>query len=282
MTTPSEFDDRFIVGDLFKPTGMMEDFIRNLPDNIEPDSPLIDYERAYLKSGYKKDIEWVVSQFWKEPNHLRYYLFLNNRTDKLKLTKDEYAQVLQAVESLNSAPWAREYFTSPELEILFQVPILFDLEFKGKKLECKALLDGIRIDHKNKTIEPYDLKTTSRDPLKFEEPFLTYGYFRQALFYTIAITSEASPVRQLLDEGYTLLPFAFVVVDTRLDNTNLPIIWKTNNDTLKKGWTGFSIGKTKYFGLEELLDAHLWHTERQDFSIPKYLSDVNGQMELNI
>ena len=35
-------------------------------------------------------------------------------------------------------------------------------QFTCQEIECKALLDGIKIDHKAKTIQPFDLKTIGK------------------------------------------------------------------------------------------------------------------------
>jgi len=73
LTTPDKWDDLFIVGDVYKPYGMMYKFIVHLPAGLDPESPLDLYEEAYQKAGYKKSLGWVVEQLWSNEKNSAYY-----------------------------------------------------------------------------------------------------------------------------------------------------------------------------------------------------------------
>lgn len=68
-----------------------------------------------------------------------------------------------------SNPFTREYFINDysHIELIHQFPIYFKLE----DMDCKALLDGVKIDHENKTVTPFDLKTTSKNSWDFPIAF---------------------------------------------------------------------------------------------------------------
>jgi len=54
-------------------------------------------------------------------------------------------------------------------------------------IKCKALLDGVKIDFKNKIITLFDLKTTGKSVYEFyNKGFYEYGYYIQSCFYTEA------------------------------------------------------------------------------------------------
>jgi len=58
--------------------------------------------------------------------------------------------------------------------------------FKFLDIECKAMLDRLIIDHKNKIIKLIDIKTTS-NLSEFNRSFEEFKYYRQLAFYWIAI-----------------------------------------------------------------------------------------------
>ena len=89
----------------------------------------------------------------------------------------------KCVDLILSNDFCRRYFVNENTdryELLHQIPIYFEIELDGKKEEAKALLDGIRIDHTEKTIQPFDLKTTGKSVWDFEGSFIHFGYYRQA------------------------------------------------------------------------------------------------------
>lgn len=120
------------------------------------------------------------------------------------------------------------------VEILHQLPIYF--EYREEK--CKGLLDGVVIDHKHKTIQPFDLKTTGKSVYDFPLSYLQFGYYRQCAFYEIALQSKESPVRSLLDQGYEMLDFVFIVVENKLSSSHPAIKFKTNAYDRKVGLEG--------------------------------------------
>jgi len=72
-----------------------------------------------------------------------------------------------------------------------------------KDFDKKALLDAVKIDHDNKTINIIDFKTTSQDLFKFKNTFYKYGYNIQALWYIEGM--------QTLYPDYTI-SFNFIVI----------------------------------------------------------------------
>jgi len=109
------------------------------------------------------------------------------KDDKVVLSKDEYDSVVNAKSNIMANPFTSRFFLnlSDDKKLYHQVPIYF--EYKGT--ECKALLDGIMIDHAAKTIQPFDLKTIGRGLDSFPSSFINYGYYRQAAFYTEALNT---------------------------------------------------------------------------------------------
>lgn len=285
LTSPDRWNSDFVVGDVFKPYGMMATFVRNLPSGLTLDSPQEVYLKAYEKAGYKKGIDWVISQFTTNEKLVEYYLWLTSRDEtKIYLSKDEYSQVRKCVEAIKSNDFTLAYFvnTNPDVELLHQVQILFDFYVDEEKFECKALLDGIKIDHAAKTIEPFDLKTTGKSVWEFASSYLHWGYYRQCAFYVAALLSDASPIKKYLDEGYELLDFVFIVVETKQDSYNPAVIYRTSPQDRYCGTFGGMVGDRYYPGIIELLKAYKWHTENDYWELPRSLYGRGGVMDLNV
>jgi hypothetical protein len=279
LTSPQDWDTTFVVGDVYKPFGLMGKFVKHLPKGLNADSPNEDYAEAYEKAGYKKSLDWVVTQFKANEKHVDYYLWLTALDDtKVGLSKDEHTQVTKAVETIKSNRFANSYFyaSGPDVEVLHQLQIFF--EYEG--LECKSLLDGVRINHTNKTIEPYDLKTTGKSVWEFPQSYLHFGYYRQCAFYELALHSESSPLRRYIDEGYEVLDFVFIVVESKPDMYGPALIFRTSPSQRVMGIEGAKVGQRYYPGINDLIEAYKWHTATDYWELPKDVYNNNGIVQL--
>jgi len=163
-----------------------------------------------------------------------YYKVVKNTPPELTiLSKDEHAIVQKCVELIAANPYTTRYFSRPSVgtEVLHQVDIYYT--YRGHSF--KALLDGILVDHENKTIEPFDLKTTGKSVYEFVNSYVNYGYFRQCALYEYAIQQPESPVFDLIQAGYQIKDFTFIVVETKGYSTHPAIIYRTTKEGRTKG-----------------------------------------------
>ena len=284
LTTPDRWQDLFTVVDVSRPTGLMGKFVDNLPDNLDPVFyETAEFEEAYKSSGYKTKLENVIKKFWENPEFFKYYLLTRDKS-KTILSKEEAEKVYKAKELIEANKFTRYYFTSVEdsdgmIERFFQAPIYF----KYLGCDCKALLDGVLINHKTKTITPFDLKTTGKSVHDFEGNFISYGYYRQAAMYYTAVMSEESPFKTLIDDGYVVEGFKFIVAETKVDSFNPALIFNVSLDTLEKGLKGFSTQSgRRYKGINELIENYKVHTQTGQWDLPIDVWLNNGEVELNI
>jgi len=183
------------------------------------------------------------------------------------------------VELIRVSPYAASYFSKGKTweELMHQVPIYFTLEGE----ECKALLDGIKIDHKEKTIEPFDLKTIGKSVFDFKANYLNYGYYTQAALYEYAIQQPESPIYQLIVDGYTIKDFIFIVAETKTSSTNPALIYSTTQTERHAGMHGgFCEGK-RYKGILELMSDYKWHVENNQWTYPREVFQNEGRIPLN-
>lgn len=74
-----------------------------------------------------------------------------------------------------------------ELYIYNELPIYWKLKKDESEYDCKAMLDRVIIDKKNKIIKIVDLKTTNHITEFVNKSFFEYHYDRQLAYYSIAI-----------------------------------------------------------------------------------------------
>lgn len=279
LTSPERWNEDFVVVDVSKPYGLMGKFIDNLPSGLTSMSDLLLYQEAYDKAGYKMSLDKVVDKLWTNEELVKYYKLTNGIKDSTVLSSDEFAIVNRAVEAIKSNPYTHKYFYSNPIEnteILHQVPVYF----KYKNKDCKALFDGILIDHDDKTIQLFDLKTIGKSVYDFEISYLQFGYYRQAAFYTIAAQTENSPVYKYLQKGYKLLDFIFIVVENKTSSSTPSLIYRVSPESLEAGKTGGVVNSKKYKGVDELLDDYEFHITTNKWELPRSVYENDGIIEL--
>lgn len=259
----------------------MGKFIDKLPPNIKQNSPLDDYAEAYEYAGYRMPIEWVVNKFWSSDENVQYYhdtVALGK--DVTIISKDELARVQKVVELLLANPNTMKYFINEDsdIELMHQVPIYFTY----MQVECKALLDGVMIDHAARVIQPFDLKTTGMSVYGFPDNFVRFAYFRQAAFYLEALKSTQSPVKDLLDSGYTLKPFQFIVAETKPNSYHPAIIYNCSEKDIQVGLEGGKYQGRPVKGVNQLIEDYRWHIETDLWDMPRELYINNGELPLDV
>lgn len=280
LTDPDRWDSEFIVLDIEQPTGKIGKFVSSLPPGITKQSPLEDFQAAYEIADYNRSLEWVVDFFWKTPEAHSYYNSKQISEGKKLLSVSEYLGVMKAKESIMENDFTSRYFFPQfvQHELLHQTPIYFNYE----NVECKALLDGILIDHKEQTIQPFDLKTTGKSVYEFRESFLFFGYYRQAAFYEVALKTPESPISSYLKRGYKLNDFIFIVVESSKDSLNPAIIYQTTPFDRYCGLYGGVINKKTYKGVNRLIEEYLFYSENNLWDLPKDLLESQGRLVLDV
>lgn len=296
LTEPYRFDELFCIVNLNAPSGLMGKFIYYLPKGLFPpedeinDIYLEDFKEAYEKSGYKLPIKTVVSNLWSEPTYYNFYYMSKNTENKTLLSLDEFKEVEEAVKNIRSNSFINHYFSiisdNPHIQKEFQKVIFFEYEcptgikdyFTDEEVhepvECKAMMDLVVWDHKEKTVRLIDLKSTGHSTYDFEEYFYSYGYFRQCAFYTLAMQHYLKSNN--LD--YTILPFQFIV--TPKSNKGYPaLIYEVSEETLNKGFSG-TVRDKKLPGVYELIKDYLWHYKNKDWSARREIIEQNYKITI--
>jgi hypothetical protein len=270
LTEPDEFLNRYAVSRTPPPSGMMGEFVRIYLDECSKNTKEADARViAYKDSGFKLKYEAVIKKF--EASEIQDYLkFVEETQGKTVLSLEEFQQANNMAMHVKGNLYAGKYLlaTNPDITIDYQKKI----KFNHKGYEVVSILDLVRIDHANKKIIPIDIKSTSKSVTSFESSYLKYGYYRQGALYTLACLSE---YKDLIDKGYTIDPFRFIVCETSCYNP--PIVFQMSDIDIAVGMDGgtSSMGY-EYLGINQLIERLQWHQENNLWDYPRDVYDSGG------
>lgn len=295
LTDPERYSKEFFIFSESKPSGLMGKFIDAIKIDVltETEDPLqiaeieTAFKIAYEISGYKKSYAAVKSAFLGDEKFCAYHRARMLSKGRTIISTDEMTEVECAVNSIKEVGILREYFNLNKpigIETILQCPIYF--EYKG--LQCKALLDGLVIDHTKKLIMPFDLKTTGSSVMEFSESFWKYGYYRQFAFYTIGLHQNPHTL-ELLNQGYRIgYPerhgFVAIVAPKKENSGDGAIAYRVSPEQLRIGLNGgeanFNGKNHKVKGVNELIDCFKWHLQTRIFNCTKWVYDSNYHINI--
>lgn len=287
LTDPERWNEEFVVSEGNRPGGLMGKFVDTLPRYITKNSDEEDYRVAYNAAGYKASITNIIKWFWENESTTQYY---KDRWlvegDKTLLSKTEYESIEYAVNVIKENEYTRRFFLPEEsesnIERILQLPIYFNIY----EVECKSLLDGVIIDHTNKTIQLFDLKSTGKSVLDFPQSFVQFSYQRQAAFYDLAFNQYLQD-RATWDtkdiHTYQILPFKFIVVESRAGSYSPALIYEcSKNDMICGLFGGYNNqNNTRSRGIYDLIEDYRWHTANNKWLMPREAYENEGKLLLD-
>ena len=296
LTRPiTEYAEKFHVSNVEnKPSDTMKSIINQIYDEARTVESA-DVVGSLRDPLYTETIVEVLNSHgyqsnWKEATRIakvyeawEYWDDLRAGEGKSILSAEEDSLISQIVMSIKTNDVTRPYFEGGyDVEILYQVPIFFTIS----EVDCKGLLDMIRINHITKAIEPNDIKTLGDNTMNFPKALRQRRYDIQGAFYTEGL-------RQTYP-GYTILPFKFIVESTTSPGT--PLVYTMDTQLLETGKYGRSGIKLKgisqdslmqvYYGRIEnikgylqLIEEYKWYLEN---GFEKHINIVNAQGEFTV
>ena len=297
LTRPiEEFNQKFHISNLQnKPSDTIKSIVNQVYDYVKEVNgtnilTIDKYTEAILDSCNNHNYQ----PNWKSETRIskiveawEYWEDLKAAEGKVVLSQEENDLISQIVMSIRTNSTTSKYFekNNSSVEILDQFSIYFTYE----GIECKALLDRIIIDHKNKTIQPIDFKTMGDQTLYFPKSLRQRRYDIQAAFYTEALKSKK------VYETYEILPFKFIVESTT--NPGNPLVFTCNQELLEIGKSGrnaynlcdkayVSDEYTVYMkfdkikGFHQLIEDYKWYMEN-GFSVNREIAQSQGEFYLS-
>jgi hypothetical protein len=190
---------------------------------------------------------------------------------KIILTPETLELALHCADVLKTHDFTKQYFTeSEDIEIIYQAVIVF--KFKG--VICKAKLDLIVVDHQNKIIHPFDIKTGAKLPSKFQESFYEYKYYLQVISYLLAIQYITESTSDFKD--YKIDTFKFLYVSKKLPD--VPVVFEVPEKLLNN----FIDGWSDHTGFMELLMNYKFAKENECYNMERKVMEKNGMLKIEL
>lgn len=276
---PEQFDKKFYPSICESvPTGNMLKFVEalfkhtvlNTEDGIVTRDFKYLADLAYKDSEYSLKLETVLKRFKGEPENYYRELRECSGTDKEVACMDDVNIAEKIKEKVLSHEFTKHIFEeSSEYEYINEYQIE---EFDFHDIPMKAMVDRLKIDHENKSIQPYDLKIVWDNEGFFKEYFLKQRADIQGFIYDYALVKEFP--------GYTVHPIQFIVADST--NFNSPLIYPTDSSTLIKSWMGFTYDKYYYKGIRQILEEIKWYQESGNWNTSYEAFKASGIIKINI
>lgn len=213
---------KFILADINKPSEMMSGWVEDIYEACKEAfiiEHFVEDNKAgkiaaleYRKDRYKtiKDEDLAYQKFIKEGKE--YLEFLYKAEDKIVLDTQTKEIVENSIAGIHRNTFANELLFKEGEDFGDVTYNELPIYFKEQGLDCKALLDRVRISPSNKTVQLIDLKTTSKPVSLFQESFRKYRYYRQMAFYKKALTHKLSELYPDIDNW--LIEVYIVCVET--------------------------------------------------------------------
>lgn len=269
LLTPEKFNKKYIVSDVKQPSGQVlklaeECFEKNV-DNIFDIKDIANQENLGKYFGNTKDLE-KREKNWNNDLFFDYLKFLKSSKNKIIITIEEHEDVQQAVNILKEHLFTKNIFNSDNgLTHYNQLAV----GFKYKGFRYKILLDKVIVDHKNKIVYPFDLKTQGDSLFSFRRKIKKYRYDIQSSLYKHGL--------QQLFIDYEIKDFKDIVYSFL---EKKPLIYNMSyyHDISRDGYVH---DKNFYKGWLQLSSDFKWHVKTDLWEYPKEVYDNNGEVYID-
>lgn len=191
---------------------------------------------------------------------------LSSLDNKTVLAPEQWSKANELVNILKTHPYCKDIFNAG----INQLTYVFGID----GVTYKIRLDKLIIDHENKVIKPFDLKTGQDKAYRFEKNFYFFRYYLQQALYQLGVIHYANKYYP----DYTVEPFRFVYIST-VENNPYPVVWQMSERWAELGWEGFTKNGIKYKGIKELVQE-LNYYRTSGCNVPKEVHECNGVVDM--
>lgn len=222
-----EFNNRFSVIDVSITDGGM-DVVNQLLSMKLPYAefdqiPEMVVSNAAKEVGFWKADKWDKKRYGEvlKTGNIGDFYNASYNSDKTMVTTKMYEDVQACVKVLRESTSTANYFA--EDDIFSPIKRYYQLKFKAKfdGVTYRNMADELIVDYEHKIVYPVDLKTSSTPEWDFEESFIKWHYYIQAVLYwnIIRANMDADPYFK----DFELRNYRFIVVNPR---TLTPLVWE--------------------------------------------------------
>lgn len=189
-----------------------------------------------------------------------YYQIMFKSEGKQVIPKDMYDDAVSCILTFKESRATEFYFREDNpfdgIERKYQLKFQGEYDYNGHKIPLRCMDDLIVVDHKNKTIQICDVKTSSEEEYLFSRHFMKWQYWMQAEIYTYILKQNI--LKDDYFKDFKILPFKFLVINR---NNRTPLVWEwplsdCEKDIVIEGKTR-NIYIPSWIGYAEDLDMYL-------------------------
>ena len=284
LTEPDTFKDRFIVTSIKSPPQTIIYILQYIIESQET-PPIYSKIPEELKiealNRFDYGTTWLISTRIKRlDEHAPYYNLLRKSSNKTLVTKEEYDLAINCIYILKNHPFTHKYMDDEEafednIEKIYQLK--FSSIYEGNLIMC--MFDKLIVDHKSKTIQHIDLKTSSKKEEDFFKSALDWNYYLQATMYSQILLDNI--LKDSYFKDFKILPFKFIVINKF---SKSPLVWKYPLNIID----GLVIDPQEellqthgYKNWKQLLSEASWHLNNEKFEYSYFSYLNNGEQEIN-
>jgi len=275
LMEPELFDDRFFpsicqsvptegmlkfVEALYKHTKDATDENGNVTRSFEDIS-----RDAYGDSGYKINYDAVMKKFIGTDAEVYYQEIREVRSKGLTVVSvQDVTNCERIVEQLQNDEFIGPIVNtvkSARYDVYNQLQV-DDVEISN--LPMKGMFDKVIVDHQEKTIQVYDLKCTWAVENFFKDYYLyRRGDIQAGVYYILA----RNYFSELVTDGYTVLPPAFIVCDSTAYFS--PLIYTLSKEDVQDAFNGYTYKDVPYVGIYDIIEDLKWAKENDIWNISR-------------
>lgn len=185
---------------------------------------------------------------------------------KKVVSSDDWADAVEMARVFRNDAYLKKLFgtkNTEDIEYIYQAQFLVPFDIEGETVKVKFMPDLTVVNHKDKTIQLVDLKTSAMPGYEFAENFLKWRYDIQGSLYSDGIKKLISEDEDYRD--YTVLPYLFTDI-SRIDK--IPVTYEID---LSEGFSFMKGDRLyEYKGWKDIL-AEILVYEANQAKVPSYI-----------
>jgi len=190
------------------------------------------------------------------------------KSGKKIVTQKDWDDAMEMFGAFRNSPYLKELFgtkSTKDVEYIYQPQFLVDMPLpSGKTVKVRAMMDLVVVNHKEKTIQIVDLKTSAMPAYDFAENFVRYRYDIEAAVYTDVVEIVKNMDKDY--EDYRILPFLFTDI-SRVDKVPVTYEYDPRSESQIDGFTFKDYHYKPYYQLLDEMVAY----EEADAVVPSYI-----------
>ncbi|MBO6270618.1 MAG: PD-(D/E)XK nuclease family protein [Clostridium sp.] len=235
-----------------------------------------DFQKAISTTAYQP--RW---KFETQLSHLAPYADYYNKLKSGKpiVSEQEWSDAVEMYWAVKNHPFLKDHFKANDengIEYIYQPQFKATFNTGLESVELKCMFDMLEVNHNDKTIRPWDVKTSGMPGFEFADHFVKMRYDIQSQIYVDVLQAVINDIPEYSD--YTILPYYFMDI-SRTDKEPVTLEYNPRSESQQNGLSFESNGRTVKFKHYRQLLAEILSYEASNAKLPSYIN-ANGPTDL--